>query len=83
MNCKECKSQRQDESFAASVLRAYKRTAYIAIAVLSAIIVALIAYICYDAYIDSQYGCCDIEAEQDGYGTNIISGGDMEYGAKS
>ena len=59
------------------------------IAVIVILIVLLVGYIAFDKWRDSQYEDVVsteetiIDAQQDGEGTNIVGGGDVNYGAES
>ena len=59
------------------------------IAVIVTLIVLLVGYIAFDKWRDSQYEDVVsteetiIDAQQDGEGTNIVGGGDVNYGAES
>ena len=59
------------------------------IAVIVTLIVLLVGYIAFDKWRDSQYEDAVtteetiIDAQQDGEGTNIVGGGDVNYGTES
>ena len=59
------------------------------IAVIVILIVLFVGYIAFDKWRDSQYEDVVeteetiIDAQQDGEGTNIVGGGDVNYGAES
>ena len=59
------------------------------VAVIVILIVLLVGYIAFDKWRDSQYEDVVsteetiIDAQQDGEGTNIVGGGDVNYGAES
>ena len=59
------------------------------IAVIVTLIVLLVGYIAFDKWRDSQYEDVVsteetiIDAQQDGEGTNIVGGGDVNYGTES
>ena len=59
------------------------------VAVIVTLIVLLVGYIAFDKWRDSQYEDVVsteetiIDAQQDGEGTNIVGGGDVNYGAES
>ena len=59
------------------------------IAIIVILIVLLVGYIAFDKWRDSQYEDVVsteetiIDAQQDGEGTNIVGGGDVNYGAES
>ena len=59
------------------------------IAVIVILIVLLVGYIAFDKWRDSQYEDVVsteetiIDAQQDGEGTNIVGGGDVNYGTES
>ena len=59
------------------------------IAIIVILIVLFVGYIAFDKWRDSQYEDVVsteetiIDAQQDGEGTNIVGGGDVNYGAES
>ena len=69
------------EGAMARMERANKRLWIITIILIAALILSNAAWI----YYESQFQVTEttIEAQQDGDGTNLISGGDISYGAES
>lgn len=89
-NCESCKNVKNapesvpyivHESSMARMERQIKRLWITAILLIAMLVVTNGAWILYE----SQFSDIEttIEAEQDGSGVNIVSGGDLDYGAES
>lgn len=84
-DCKSCKGSREQipyivhEGAMSRMERVNKRLIAIIILLIVLLVGSNIAWLIYE----SKYQDICIEAEQDGYGVNIVGGGDITYGPES
>lgn len=84
-DCKSCKGNREQipyivhEGAMSRMERVNKRLIAIIVLLIVLLISSNIAWLIYE----SKYQDICIEAEQDGYGVNIVGGGDITYGPES
>lgn len=84
-DCKSCKGNREQipyivhEGAVSRMERVNKRLIAIIILLIVLLVSSNIAWLIYE----SKYQDICIEAEQDGYGVNIVGGGDITYGPES
>lgn len=83
--CKSCKGNREQipyivhEGAMSRMERVNKRLIAIIVLLIVLLVGSNIAWLIYE----SKYQDICIEAEQDGYGVNIVGGGDITYGPES
>ena len=84
-DCKSCKGNREQipyivhEGAMSRMERVNKRLIAIIVLLIVLLVSSNIAWLIYE----SKYQDICIEAEQDGYGVNIVGGGDITYGTES
>ena len=84
-DCKSCKGNREQipyivhEGAMSRMERVNKRLIAIIVLLIVLLVSSNIAWLIYE----SKYQDICIEAEQDGYGVNIVGGGDITYGPES
>lgn len=84
-DCKSCKGNREQipyivhEGAMSRMERVNKRLVAIIVLLIVLLVCSNIAWLIYE----SKYQDICIEAEQDGYGVNIVGGGDITYGPES
>lgn len=84
-DCKSCKGNREQipyivhEGAISRMERVNKRLIAIIVLLIVLLVSSNIAWLIYE----SKYQDICIEAEQDGYGVNIVGGGDITYGPES
>ena len=84
-DCKSCKGNREQipyivhEGAMSRMERVNKRLISIIVLLIVLLVSSNIAWLIYE----SKYQDICIEAEQDGYGVNIVGGGDITYGPES
>ena len=95
MNCKECKEKRNNmkeipfiavEADKVRAERREKRHFIIELVLIVLLVVTNAAWLWYESQFEAVTETTEtytIEAQQDGTGTNIVGGGDIEYGAES
>ena len=63
--------------------RVNKRLIAIIVLLIVLLVGSNIAWLVYESHFEPCYSSCDIDAEQDGDGVNIVGGGDVSYGPES
>ena len=85
--CNHCGDTEGNDTFAMAMLKSYHKQAtrwYItALVILSMWLATIFGFVWYLNQYDFSSETVTVEAEQDGNGTNIVSGGDVDYGAES
>lgn len=85
--CNHCGDTEENDTFAMAMLKSYHKQAtrwYItALVILSMWLATIVGFVWYLNQYDFSSETVTVEAEQDGNGTNIVGGGDVDYGAES
>ena len=85
--CTHCGDTEGNDTFAMAMLKSYHKQAtrwYItALVILSMWLATIFGFVWYLNQYDFSSETVTVEAEQDGNGTNIVGGGDVDYGAES
>ena len=85
--CNHCGDTEGNDTFAMAMLKSYHKQAtrwYItALVILSMWLATIFGFVWYLNQYDFSSETVTVEAEQDGNGTNIVGGGDVDYGAES
>ena len=85
--CNHCGDTEENDTFAMAMLKSYHKQAtrwYItALVILSMWLATIFGFVWYLNQYDFSSETVTVEAEQDGNGTNIGGGGDVDYGAES
>lgn len=85
--CTHCTDKAEDESLAMYLVKGYGKQAknwFIAFIIVVCLWFATIGlFVWYLQLYDFSSETVTVEAEQDGNGTNIVGGGDVDYGAES
>lgn len=90
-NCEACKAKQEaenipfiaHESIVATLERTIKRLWILALALIFLLVGTNALWIWYESQFEDVVTTTTIEAEQDGAGVNIVSGGDLEYGTEN
>lgn len=88
-DCKSCKGNREQipyivhEGAMSRMERVNKRLIAIIVLLIVLLVSSNIAWIVYESQFESFSSSCEIDAEQDGDGVNIVGGGDVSYGPES
>lgn len=85
--CNHCGDTEENDTFAMAMLKSYHKQAtrwYItALVIFSMWLATIFGFVWYLNQYDFSSETVTVEAEQDGNGTNIVGGGDVDYGAES
>lgn len=85
--CTHCGDTEGNDTLAMSMLKSYHKQAtrwYVtALVILAMWLVTIFGFIWYLNQYDFSSETVTVEAEQDGNGTNIVGGGDVDYGTES
>ena len=88
-DCKSCKGNREQipyivhEGAISRMERVNKRLIAIIVLLIVLLVGSNIAWMVYESQFESCSSSCEIDAEQDGDGVNIVGGGDVSYGPDS
>ena len=88
-DCKSCKGNREQipyivhEGAMSRMERVNKRLIAIIVLLIFLLVGSNIAWLVYESQFEPCYSSCDIDAEQDGDGVNIVGGCDVSYGPES
>ena len=88
-DCKSCKGNREQipyivhEGAMSRMERVNKRLIAIIVLLIVLLVSSNIAWMVYESQVEPCYSSCEIDAEQDGDGVNIVGGCDVSYVTES